>query len=171
MSSKYRPPHAANWHRSDSSVASSRNFNNQSPKRNHPAADSLLTSTLAQWDKKYLLSLAKELASVAKVITNSGQQEIFGENNFSRLSECLSRLSEVRFPFRLPSWNKEVSSVCAAISMIPLNALSALDYASISRFFTRAYSEKQLQLSEQETLGMYNTLFSFLKSGGLGCRC
>lgn len=92
------------------------------------------------------------------------------EELYSQVSGSLATISALQIPHRQPSWSREIAICLGVIGSLSPNHYTAQDYASMSRFLTRASSEKQLVLDNTEAVAMFRLLLSFLKDGGNSCR-
>jgi hypothetical protein len=79
------------------------------------------------------------------------------------ISNLIEKISLLSLPHKQPPWNKEVSSTILVFCILPAEWLEPTDYANISRFITRASTEKQLALKSQELVGIYKLLYGFVK--------
>jgi hypothetical protein len=91
------------------------------------------------------------------------------QEEFDVLSMELAQIGASQFP-RQPSWSREVANTISVLSGLKRRHLTALDYASISRFITRASFQRQLDLTGDQAEGVYNILVEFLYERGEGCR-
>jgi hypothetical protein len=91
------------------------------------------------------------------------------QEEFDDLSMELAQIGAAQFP-RQPSWSREVANTISVLSGLKRRHLTALDYASISRFITRASFQRQLDLTGDQAEGVYNILVEFLYERGEGCR-
>ncbi len=120
-------------------------------------------------DRKQLTGLTGQLEVVAKKLSSTDNEALLSAY-IETLSPLISSFGNVQFPNRLPSWNNEISHACSVFSLLSMKHLTFQDFASISRFVTRASFEKQLSLSNETSIGMYNLLITYLKHRGIGCR-
>lgn len=118
-------------------------------------------------DKKLLLTHIDHLANYTRVLQ---VQMSADEGVYSQLSGSLGTISSLQIPYRQPSWTKEIASCIAIIATLNVHQYSAQDFASISRFITRASSEKQLVLEGDEAIDVFRLLLSFLKDNGSNCK-
>ena len=120
-------------------------------------------------DRKQLTGIVGQLEVVAKKLSSTDNQALLSAY-IATLSPLIFSFGNVQFPNRLPSWNNEISHACSVFSLLSMKHLTFQDFASISRFITRASLEKQLSLSNETSIGVYNLLISYLKCRGIGCR-
>ena len=117
-------------------------------------------------DKKVFLEYCESLSSSIRTLNPLLPSE---ENNYTLLSASLAAVSAVQIPHRQPSWTTEIATCLRLIGGLSPHLITAQDYACISRFITRASSEKQLVLG-LEAKSVCGLLLTFLQSRGSCCR-
>jgi hypothetical protein len=118
-------------------------------------------------DKKVLTALTDTLSSlIRRIQANPGSDESI----FCEMSTCLGTASALQIPYRQPSWIKEIAAYIAIGSTLQASQCSNQDFASLSRFITRASSEKQLVLEPQAAANTFQLMLSFLRDNGNACR-
>ena len=143
----------------------------QAPKTKQPSG------AAPQYDKHSLAQFVVDLRDAMEQFKAEMEYGKVRESDALRKSPQIAKISKVleclgvlQLPNRQPSWCKEISAAILMIGLIPYQWLSASDFASISRFVTRASVGKQLAISTDELLGVFNLLFCFLQRSGSGCR-
>ena len=128
-----------------------------------------IVSSMGVTDRKQLSSLIGQLEVVAKKVSSTDNEALLSAY-IKSLSPLICSFANVHFPSRQPSWINEVSHACSVFSLLSMKHLTLQDFASISRFITRASFEKQLSLNKENSIGIYNLLIIYLKYRGIGCR-
>ena len=156
---------------SNRSVGMSNKASYKAPHRRWNATEVKKSGT---FDKNALTVRTARLKTAIEAIFQL--EELGDSKNFRQYQEELGVLSTelaqvgvAQFP-RQPSWSREVANTITVLSGLKRRHLSALDYASISRFITRASFQRQLDLTGEQAEGVYNILMEFLYERGEGCR-
>lgn len=125
-------------------------------------------------DKKVLLehceALSTSLRTLSAPVPLPPSEESSSNAKFSSITASLAALSAIQIPHRQPSWTSEIATCLHLIGDLSPHLITAQDYASISRFITRASSERQLVLLEPEAKKVCSLLLVFLQSRGSCCR-
>ena len=128
-----------------------------------------IVASMGVTDRKQLSSSIGQLEVVAKKVSSTDNEALLSAY-IKSLSPLICSFANVHFSSRQPSWSNEVSHACSVFSLLSMKHLTLQDFASISRFITRASFEKQLSLNKENSIGIYNLLIIYLKYRGIGCR-
>ena len=139
--------------------------NSSSSSGNGPNSNSSDHDT-ASTDRQFLVQYLLALQAVADALPKINVDSDFYTNNERKALQSLSgkieQICVIKLPHKQPSVVKEVAAAIMIFALLPAAYLTARDYASISRFVTRASLEKQLLLVGDEVIGLYRLLMRFL---------